>query len=270
MSGKIIILGSGTSTGIPMVGCTCTICNSNDQKDKRLRTSLLINNNNKNILIDTTPDLRSQLLQHNIDKIDAVIITHEHADHIYGMDDLRPLCFGPPIKVIPIHSSKNVAQYLTNVFPYIFQKDTRPQIGGGKPLLELDEIDSNQSSVVEKEILDENFYFFELPHGRIQSLGFIYNKIAYIPDCNDIPKEVLNFIKKQQPSILIIDCLQEAPHDTHLNVEKSLNYVSIINPVEAYLIHLNHELGHKQLEQIICDCKLTNVKVCFDGQKINF
>ena len=179
MTNKVLILGSGTSTGIPIPGCDCKVCQSTNPKNKRMRTSIILKvedlNNTEplSFLIDTTPDLRQGLLNHNIKKIDACIITHTHADHLHGIDDLRPLCFGPPPKTIPLYTSEKFSEEIKSRFPYIFGDQAKqPQLGGGIPRLITKTIDFTQT-INKAHLNGVAFDFFLFPHGHVQ-LCFLF------------------------------------------------------------------------------------------------
>lgn len=247
---KITILGSGTSTGIPMLGCPCDVCQSNDPKNKRLRTSILIETSNgKRILIDTTPDLRYQLLREDIQGLDAVIVTHEHADHLHGIDDLRPLCFGPPVREIPVYTHAKCAEHMKKTFPYIFDTEKvftkdKPILGGGTPRLKLEVIQVGKK----QKVCGEDFEFLLLPHGHTQTLAIIYKKFAYVIDCHVLSNQVLNDLKSRKLDFLIIDCVtDDRSHDSHLVMEQSFEYIARIEPKKAGLIHMNHNLDHAKL-----------------------
>lgn len=268
----ITILGSGTSTGIPMLGCRCNVCLSKDSHDKRLRTSVLITTSSgKNILVDTTPDLRTQALRASITQVDATIITHDHADHVHGIDDLRPLCFGPPPKEIPVYAMSDTKTQLEKKFPYIFKRDTyfskeKPILGGGIPQLNLNEVKINFSS----KVADEDFYFFSLPHGHTNSLGFYHQGLLYIIDCQEIPEQVLKDLQQFNIDLLIIDCVKSGQHSTHLTFEKASEYIKQIKPKRAGLIHMGHGLGHEQLKKMCDEIKGFEVFPTFDGQILKY
>ncbi len=256
MKNSVTILGTGTSTGTPQLGCSCKVCTSSDPRDKRLRTSLLIHTKqNKTIIIDTTPDLRTQLLSHSVMDIDGGIITHDHADHLHGIDDLRPYCFGPPKKDIPILCSTEIAPRLKERFPYIFKaeeifNEKRPILGGGIPHLRMVEEELSCHELRSVNFIGEEFYFFNLPHGHTTTTGLYHQGLCYIPDCSSISSGLIDQLKELHISLLIIDCLQEEVHQTHLNTEQAFNYIELINPESAGLIHMNHEISHKGLEEL--------------------
>jgi phosphoribosyl 1,2-cyclic phosphate phosphodiesterase len=256
---QITILGSGTSTGIPMLGCQCRVCQSKDSRDKRLRTSVLLNTaHQQSILVDTSPDLRAQLLTHQISKLDAVIITHDHADHLHGIDDLRPLTF-PPRSALDIYTNFSTCQRMKMAFPYLFDQEAG-LIGGGKPRLNIHEISPGEVSIQK-----DHFQFFENPHGTSSSLSFIHDTLGYLIDCHEVSSEVLRQWQKQQLDLLLIDCVQREFHQTHLWLERSLEYISIIKPKRAGLIHMGHKLGHEELGQELQQQGLGHVFVTEDN-----
>jgi phosphoribosyl 1,2-cyclic phosphate phosphodiesterase len=244
---SVTALGTGTSTGIPMIGCKCKVCTSLDHRDQRLRTSIFIETaSGKKILVDTTPDLRTQFLTNKISDVDFVIMTHDHADHLHGIDDLRPLTFGPPIREINLYCNKNTCESIEKRFEYIFMKRDpikHPIIGGGIPRLKLNEVELLKEITIE----GEEFFFFNYPHGLGETMGFIHQGLAYIVDCMEIPDELLAILKQKKIRLLILDCLQRGPHFTHLTVERSFHYIKEINPERTGLIHVGHDLFHREL-----------------------
>ncbi len=244
------LLGSGTSTGVPIPGCPCNVCQNTNQKNKRMRTSVLITTEqNQNIIIDTGPDLRTQLLKNSITNIDAAIITHDHADHVHGIDDLRPFCFLHN-KEIPIYTHTDCANSLRSRFPYIFKEDffnkDKPHIGGGVPRLKLREIDKTPSI---NKVLDQNFYFSLLPHGYTHTMAVIYKKLAILVDCHEIPNDLIIKLREMELEYLIIDCVKEGTHQTHLTLDKSFQYIKEIKAKRSILVHMGHELEHQSLEE---------------------
>ena len=269
---KILILGSGTSTGSPMPCCHCKVCESGREnpfsKNSRHRTSLLITTREgKIILIDTTPDFRTQALRFNIEHIDATIITHDHADHVHGIDDLRPFSFDRDPKVIDIFASHYCADRLRKRFDYIFNPTT-PIIGGGIPQLRLCQI---QESIKNSSLIsNEEFFFFHLPHGNITSTGFIHSSFSYLPDCHEIPSDIIIHLKNIKPEVIIIDCVRRKPHSSHLHLEASLDYIKAISPKKAFLIHMSHDFDHDKLQQEVIKRGFPHVKVCFDGMETEY
>ena len=261
MNLSITFLGTGTSTGIPMLGCSCSVCTSSNAFDKRLRTSFLINTNENTIIFDTGPDLRAQLLRERIKDIDAVIISHAHADHLNGIDDIRPFTFKHPIN---LYTSTDCAKIIQQRFGYIFGSN-KGHIGSSPKLL-MNEIEINKTM----KICDLECEFLELPHGNGISLGLLTDRLAIISDCHEIPSEVLERLKAKNLEALIIDCVREEPHRTHLNVEKCFSYISAIGAKQSFLTHMGHELAHDSLQAKCHEHFPTkNVKVAYDGMKFD-
>ncbi|MBF0207823.1 MAG: MBL fold metallo-hydrolase [Oligoflexia bacterium] len=255
MKNQVIVLGTGTSTGIPVIGCRCAVCTSADPTNKRLRTSVCLRTaRGKLILIDTSPDLRYQILRSGINNLDAALITHAHADHVHGIDDLRPFCFGRKRgewKVLPLYAGDWVASELVHRFPYIFMSkeiftDQRPIIGGGIPRLDLRVVKMEQT-FSEIDICGEIFTLFKLPHGYTSTLGFVHESLAYTSDCSEIPETVLAFLQSKNIKILMIDCLRRKKHQTHLNLEQVIGYVNTINPQFTGTIHLSDNFDNQSL-----------------------
>lgn len=269
---KVIILGSGTSTGVPMPGCHCAVCKSPDEKNKRFRTSIFLKTQAGNsILVDTTPDLRSQALQNQIDKIDAAIITHDHADHVHGIDDLRPFCYLPTPRTLPVFTSSFSAESLKARFPYIFQVEkvfsNKPILGGGIPRLSLQIVGPSQAF----SILGETFRFFLCPHGHTQTLGFIHHKLAYFTDCHRLSDSLVEELQKSQLDLLIIDCIRKKSHSTHLHLDASISYTQRIQAKSTGLIHMAHDFDHQELIEELRTRKMgENVFPLFDRQVLEY
>lgn len=261
----ILALGTGTSTGIPTVGCHCKVCSSENPKDKRLRTSLFISTlSGKKFLVDTTPDLRTQLLAHQIEKLDFAIITHDHADHLHGIDDLRPLSFKTG-KSIPLYLNEKTKASIEKRFSYIFPRPGEPSLGGGIPKISLHKVELNTNLIIE----NEPFYFFNYPHGYGETMGFIHRSFAYIVDCFELPLPLLEFLKAQNLQCLIIDCLKRGTHGTHLSVEKCFEYIKTIGPQMTGLIHMGHDLSHQELTEMAnSSFPKGSVFPLFDGQAL--
>ncbi|TDJ09022.1 MAG: MBL fold metallo-hydrolase [Deltaproteobacteria bacterium] len=257
----ITILGSGTSTGIPMLGCKCEVCKSPNVKNKRLRSSILLQVGEVKVLVDTTPDLRTQFLDNDIDDIDAVIITHDHADHLHGIDDLRPLCFEHPLS---IYTSLKCEQDIKTRFPYMF-KEKHPD-AGSIPMINLETVELGKQF----DIKGIPFEFFLLPHGPFTTLGFMQGSFAYLIDCSDVPEETMKLLKARNLDLLIIDCVQRPAHKTHLNVDKCFKFIKAIAPKQAGLIHMGHGLEHKKLAQEAADNFNFPVFPLYDGLKLNY
>ena len=261
---KITILGSGTSTGVPILGCKCQVCQSNDIRNKRFRTSAVLElPNNKKILIDASPDLRTQLLLNKIDRLDAVIITHDHADHTHGMDDLRP--FGLKSKqALPVYSTQQAAHDLKRKFPYIFDRQqyfsNKVILGGGIPLLDQFPIEEGMVN-----ILDHEFEFFFMPHGHEETIGIRHGKLAYVVDCREIPKNITDRLSNAELEIMVIDCLRPTPHQTHLHLDLALDYIQKIRPKMAVLTHMGHEWDYLELTEELRRRGVKNTFPATDG-----
>jgi phosphoribosyl 1,2-cyclic phosphate phosphodiesterase len=265
----LIALGTGTSTGIPMIGCHCKVCTSLDHRDQRLRSSIFIETRTgKKILVDTTPDLRTQLLTNKISSVDFVIITHDHADHLHGIDDLRPLTFGPPTKEIPLYCNLATKKSIEKRFHYIFKHHhaRNPHIGGGIPRLNLNVVENEKRVMIQ----GEEFYFFNYPHGHGVTMGFYHAGFAYIVDCMEIPETLLKKLKKLSIHLLVIDCLKRGDHATHLTVDKTFEYIKQINPERAGLIHMGHDLSHQHLAKMAHDIFGERVFPLYDQMNLHF
>lgn len=267
---KITILGSGTSTGIPIIGCQCEVCLSKNEKNRRFRTSIhLETKKDLTLLVDCTPDLRSQALANDIRKIDGVIITHEHADHANGLDDLRAFTFAMDHD-LPVYMEEKISKSLSKRFDYILDRENvfkdKPILGGGIAHLKKHLVNLNE----ENKIANDLFYFFNLPHGHTKTLGFIHEKFAYIIDCNAIPKSVIEQLKNRKIDLLILDCVNAKKHNTHLTVETAFKYIREIKPKRCGLIHMGHDLDHQWLENLCKESFDFPVFPTFDGQILKY
>ena len=268
----VTILGSGTSTGVPMPCCSCAVCKSSDPKNQRLRSSaFIVTSSGKNILVDTSPDLRQQALINNITNIDSCIITHEHADHTHGIDDLRPFCFGPPKKEIQIWTSEYCVNEFTQKYPYIFQRHKlfnkdKPIIGGGVPLLTLQKLIPEQSTKIQ----GEDFYFHLMPHGYGMNLGFIHSKMAYLTDCHEIPETFLKKLKQSNLELLILDCINRRKHKTHLSFDRSIEYLKKIDAKLTVLTHFSHDFDQAPFEQELKSMFNGSVIPAYDGLTLEY
>lgn len=228
------ILGSGTSTGVPEIGCTCEVCTSGDPRDRRLRASALLETEDARILIDCGPDFREQVIGVPFAKIDGVLITHEHYDHVGGLDDLRPFCrFGE----IPIYAETYTAERLRTRMPYCFMEHPYP----GVPRIPLQEIEPGHPFFINHtEILP-----LRVMHGRLPILGYRIGKIGYITDMLTLPAESVEQLAGLD--VLVVNALRIAPHTTHQSLEEALETAKRIGAKETYFIHMSHQMG-KQAE----------------------
>ncbi len=228
---KVIALGTGTSQGIPIIGCQCKVCQSTDPRDHRLRSSVYVESSETKILIDIGPDFRQQFLANKLTTIDMILITHEHNDHIIGLDDIRAINFTQN-KSIPIYAHKRVLTQIRERFAYIFNQKPYP----GIPKVELHEISDSPFQFNDITITPIN-----IEHGSIPIYGFRLDDFTYITDANRIPEAEYTKIKNSK--VLIINALRREEHYSHFNLDEALIEVKKINPDSAYLTHLSHRMG---------------------------
>lgn len=249
MTGTVTVLGSGTSTGVPTLGCHCAVCTSSDARDQRLRPSLWIGFGKTNVVIDTTPDFRTQALRARIPALDALFYTHSHADHIMGLDDVRPFNFGRP-EPLPAYGNAGTVADIRRVFRYVF--DGNPQTSAIPRLV---------THVMEAPVEVHGARFEPLPvlHGTLPVLGFRFGPNAYITDFSEIPAAVMERLRGLD--LLILDALRLRPHPTHSNLANSLRLVAELRPRSAYFTHIAHELGHAATEASLP----AGVHLAYDG-----
>ncbi len=250
---RVTVLGSGTSMGVPTLGCHCAVCDSTDARDKRLRPSLLLSRGGQNVVIDTTPDFRTQALRVGLERLDAVVLTHGHADHILGFDDLRPYNFKQRA-AMPVYGTEETFRILQRVFSYVFD---------GKPTL------SSIPSVVLHEVKGP-FELLGVPiipvpllHGEMDVLGFRFGKAAYLTDFSRLPEESAALLEGLDD--LILDALRDVPHPMHMTVEQSLAVVDRLKPKRAWFTHIAHELGHAATEERLRKLGYPQVRLAYDG-----
>jgi phosphoribosyl 1,2-cyclic phosphate phosphodiesterase len=255
----VTVLGSGTSQGVPMIGCKCPVCRSTDPRDKRTRSSIFVETPSAKILVDTTPDMRQQVLREDIDHLDAVIFTHSHADHIMGFDDLRRFCDiqGGPL---PIYGSASTLQQIERIFHYAF--NPRKIVPGYVHVI---------PHVVESTFALGGLALTPLPvpHGAVSTSGFLFARagrklLAYLSDCAEVPGPIREIITGVE--VLIIDGLRDAPHPTHLTVSAAVEVAQAVRAKQAYLTHQTHERFHVDRQRQLP----AGVDVAFDGMKIEF
>ncbi len=256
MEAEIVFLGSGTSMGVPTLGCSCLVCASSDPRDSRTRPSIIVlfddGGAKRCVLIDSGPDFRQQALRENLHSIDAVLYTHAHADHILGLDDLRPLSFKSPGK-IPLYADQATAAVLRHVFEYTFSESNHYPYKARVELRPLAE---------RTRIFDADFVTVPLLHGTLETVGFRFGNAAYLTDMSDIPEA--SFPLLRDLDVLIVDALRRTPHPSHSNVETSLKFVEKIRPQRAYFTHIAHDLGHVETENELP----SNVRMAYDGLRI--
>jgi phosphoribosyl 1,2-cyclic phosphate phosphodiesterase len=255
MRATLTVLGSGTSMGVPTIGCDCVVCNSEDPRDRRTRPSVLVEYGEKSVLIDTTPDFREQAIRERIRSLDAVLYTHTHADHILGIDDLRPLSFLHKPGRLPLYAHPAAAEFIRTMFRYIFDADYK---FGGLPQVELKALNGPL------DLFGARFEPITLIHGDAEIYGFRFGSAAYLTDHSEIPDESLK--KLRDLDILFLDALRYKPHPTHSTVENSLQTVERLKPRRAFFTHICHDLPHEKTNASLPE----NVKLAYDGMKLDF
>lgn len=252
---KGIFLGTGTSQGIPVIGCKCDVCTSKNVKDNRLRTSFFIESESSAIVIDTGPDFRQQMLNNKIGKLDAVVFTHEHKDHVAGMDDIRAFNFLQR-KDMDVYASARVQEALHREFPYVFEKDKYP----GVPMVKLHEIKDDPFQISDLTLIPINVSHYIMP-----VKGFRVNKLTYITDAKEIAPHELEKVKGSE--VLILNALRKSEHISHFNLEEALDLIKQIAPKRAFLTHISHLMGkHDDVNLELPD----NVEIAYDGLEIEF
>lgn len=254
MKASLTVMGSGTSMGVPTIGCTCAVCHSSDPHDRRTRPSILLEYNDKFVLIDTTPDFREQAIREQIRRIDAVLYTHTHADHILGIDDLRPLSYHRDGK-IPLYARPEAADFLRNMFRYIFDADYK---FGGLARVELLPI------LGEFELFGTKFVPVPVIHGDAEIYGFRFGSAAYLTDFSAVPESSFSLL--QNLDVLFLDALRYKPHPTHSTVERSLQIAEQLRAKRVFFTHICHDLAHEET-----NAKLPpHVRLSYDGMKLEF
>ncbi len=252
---NIIFLGTGTSTGVPMVGCTCAVCTSTDPKNYRTRPSLLVQHNGRNILIDASIDLRIQALRHKLMDIDAVLCTHVHADHVFGMDDLRPFNMIHK-KDIPYYATARDCEELKDVFHHVFEPPV--QVGGGLPRIALNIITPD----VPFELLGLSITPVPIMHGVLPIIGFRIGRMAYLTDCSMIPEASFDML--HDLDLLVLDALRDTKHPTHFSLDEAVEAAQRISAKRTYFTHIAHNLEH-----VATNKKLpAGMELAYDGLEV--
>jgi phosphoribosyl 1,2-cyclic phosphate phosphodiesterase len=247
---KVTFLGTGTSQGVPVIGCSCEVCRSLDYRDKRLRTSIHLAINGQSLVIDTGPDFRQQMLREDIGRLDAVILTHAHRDHTSGIDDVRAYNFLQNMNM-PVYGTAETLHQIKNDFAYIFGPNNYP----GLPRLDLRTITENAFSI-------NDITITPLPvlHLRLPVLGFRIGNFSYITDANSIPEAT--FQKLKGTKTLVINALQKEPHISHFNLEQAIETAKKINPEKTYFTHISHKMGmHADVTKELPE----NISLAVDG-----
>ena len=271
MSIKVTVLGTGTSTGVPIPLCKCEVCQSKNPKNNRTRVSVYLelksgqepcDSKPFGILIDTTPDLRIQALTHEIPRIDAVLVTHTHADHVFGIDDLRGFNFAQKTR-IPVYASNTSAEVLSTMFNYCFFPDPNYE-GGAPPALSLNTIE------LDKPLQLGGYSIQPLPvlHGKTEVLGFRIDDFAYVTDCSLIPQETKS--KMKDLDTLILDGLRFRDHPTHYTLEQAIEIVEELTPKKTYLTHISHDVDHEVGCEFLRSNSKQYIQLAYDGLRLAF
>jgi phosphoribosyl 1,2-cyclic phosphate phosphodiesterase len=251
---KITVLGAGSSAGTPVIGCECPVCHSSNMRNKRSRCSSIITlDNGSNILIDTSPDFKMQAMREKINKIDAVLFTHHHADHCHGIDDLRAYCQKYK-QAIPIFANENTMKELKLKFNYAIREESQ---FWETPVL--------QANIVNGPFHIEETQIIPLPviHGRMEILGYRLGNLAYITDVSEIPESTLDLL--QGVDILLLDCLRYEPHFSHYGFKQSLEMSEKIKAKRTFFIHMTHDIEYDAVSSDLPD----NVYLAYDGLQLN-
>lgn len=255
---KIRVLGTGTSTGVPVPGCQCSVCQSTDPYNERLRCSVYIESDcGQGLLIDTTPDLRQQALRYSISRVDGVLFTHSHADHVFGLDDLRCFTFGRAAP-LSVYADEATSADLRHKFDYVFASKTTYE-GGSPPRLQLKNIEHYRPI----EVCGLEVNPLSIMHGSMPTLGFRVGPFAYLTDCSEIPKRSKEQL--QGLEVLIIDGLRDRPHKTHFTQEQAVREVEQLRPKKSYLTHISHEIDHHEANRKIQKLTALSVELAYDG-----
>lgn len=253
MSVKVTLLGTGTSGGVPVLTCRCPVCTSIDYRDKRLRTSVHLETGGKSIVIDTGPDFRQQALRERVDRLDAVVFTHEHKDHTAGLDDIRPYNYVQGVQELAIYAHERVLEQLEREFRYAFSENRYP----GVPLLKTNSINKEPFKV--GEVI---FTPIEVMHYKLPVLGFRVEDFVYLTDCNFIADEELE--KAKNCKVLVLDALQQSPHLSHFTLSEAIEVARKIGAGKTYFTHISHKMGlHRTVEAILP----AGMFLAYDGQK---
>jgi phosphoribosyl 1,2-cyclic phosphate phosphodiesterase len=250
---QITVLGSGTSVGVPTIGCHCAVCTSADPRDNRLRPSILVRYEGRNVLIDTTPDFRFQALRAGIDHLDAVLFTHAHADHIMGLDDVRPFNYrqkGP----IPIYAASDTMASIQRSFSYIFN--------GVKSESNVPQLEARLIDGAPFDLFGVEFVPTPVLHGKASIYGFRFGAAAYLTDHSEIPAASMELLRGLD--VLFLDALRYKPHPTHTTVDKALKIVEDLKPRRTFLTHICHDLAHERAESLLPP----HVRLAYDGLEL--
>lgn len=253
---KITFLGTGTSLGIPVLGCECPVCASQDPKNKRLRSSIFVEGDSTNILVDTSPDLRQQMFRFGYKDLDAVMYTHAHADHIFGLDDLRGFNFRMQ-RALSLYADNDTADSLESIFSYAFFPDPN-YLGGAPPKLQMNRIRRFE------EINVGNVRLLPLPvlHGKQIVTAYRIGAFGYLTDCSGVPDETRDYLKNLD--VLVLSALRHRPHATHFSVSEALVEIEKLGPKQAVLTHISHDLDHAETNDYLRANSKIPVSLAYD------
>lgn len=253
---KLTILGSGTSTGVPVLGCDCEVCRSSDPHDHRQRCSAIVETDDCSVLIDCGPDFYHQMLRAGQPRIDALIVTHSHYDHLGGIDDLRPFCYAQP-EGFPVYCKSDVIRDIKNRMPYCFEPHRYP----GSPRFNLTAIEAGKPFKVSAKTEIMPLAINHTP--KLAILGFRIGPLAYLTDCKIIPQSTLDAVRGCQT--LVLGALRPKPHNSHLSLSEALDVIDYVKPHRALLTHLSHDMG---LHAVTNPTLPKGVELAYDGQTI--
>ena len=248
---RLTFLGTGTSTGVPSIACDCETCTSDDPRDKRLRVSVLVEHAGQTVIVDTSSDFRQQALKIGLRHLDAVLITHCHADHIFGLDDIRPLNFR--YGALGLYANESAWKDIRRIFQYVFEPS---HFGGGLPQIIPHTVVSGAPFCVGRDL---QITPLEVIHGRLPVVAYRFNDFAYATDLSEIPAATLAGLRNLK--VLVLDCLRIRPHQTHLWLERALEYVEQLRPQRTYFTHITHEVKHARDSKLLPD----GVEWAYDG-----
>jgi phosphoribosyl 1,2-cyclic phosphate phosphodiesterase len=258
MEATLTFLGTGTSMGVPTLGCDCAVCTSRDPHNRRTRPSIRLAYGGHTVLIDTGPDFHAQALREGIRRVDAVLYTHGHADHVMGFDDLRPLSFYATGD-LPVYADDATAANIERIFEYTFRKEDRYPTSAR---VQIHRIDPTPGAGIE--LFGARFQRIPVTHGRLEITGYRFGSAAYLTDMSDIPEISIPLL--QNLDVLVLDALRHSPHPSHSHLEKSIAIVEKLKPRRAFFTHMSHDLDHETTNATLPP----HIRLAYDGLQINF